>query len=103
MDFDYLITGDTIQTIYAFGDTDPEDEDPFYHGSSNRGTKSIHFLDEPLGDYPDGPGVFHYEILMNEVEVPVEETSYWCAIHQAPQGENRRHVIAVSRNCWISE
>ena len=40
-----LMQADTIRVIYSFTDTDPEDITGLdYHGSSNRGTKSVLLL-----------------------------------------------------------
>jgi hypothetical protein len=42
---------DTTRVIYAYGLTDPEADNPYYH-ADNRGTTSVYLLDPPLGILP---------------------------------------------------
>ncbi|CAG0900730.1 unnamed protein product [Darwinula stevensoni] len=91
LDQDYFITGDTVRVIFAYGDADPEGEDPYYHGS-NRGTKSIYLLDPPLGEIPDDPSIKEW-IVTTKIVLPAMDTTYWCKIHKAPVLDTTHHVI----------
>ncbi|CAG0897729.1 unnamed protein product [Darwinula stevensoni] len=89
---DYFITRDTVKVIYAFGETDPEGEDPFYHGSDNRGTKSLYLLDPPLGEIPDDPSIKEW-IVSSEMVIPEVDTTYWCTIQKTPEVDVTHHII----------
>ncbi|CAG0892497.1 unnamed protein product [Darwinula stevensoni] len=89
---DFHITGDTVKVIYAYGDTDPEGMDPFYHGSDNRGTKSLYLLDPPLGDIPDDPSIKEW-IVSSEMVIPTLDTTYWCTIQKTPVVDVTHHII----------
>ena len=47
----YNIQSDTWSLIYAYAETDPDGEDPFYHGRDHRGVKSVNLLDPQIGKY----------------------------------------------------
>ncbi|CAG0896502.1 unnamed protein product [Darwinula stevensoni] len=76
---DFHITGDTVKVIYAFGDTDPDGEDPFYHGSDNRGTKSLYLLDPPLG-------------MDREQRNGYSDIGYHILVHHPKDTRSRRHA-----------
>jgi hypothetical protein len=37
-----------VKLIYAYGEEDPEGDDPYYHGAY-RGALSVYLLDPPIG------------------------------------------------------
>ena len=60
--------GDTIRVIFSFTDTDPEDITGLdYHGSSNRGTKSVILLTYNDDDQTLPDDAISWEILVSEV------------------------------------
>ncbi|CAG0895153.1 unnamed protein product [Darwinula stevensoni] len=97
---DFYITSDTWSVIYAFGETDPDEEDPFYHGRDNRGVKSVNLLDPQNGDIPDEPGVKEWE-LRNDIIIPPIDTTYWCSVFKAPPVDRKHHIIGYQP--WIME
>ena len=59
---------DTIRVIYSFTDTDPEDITGLdYHGSSNRGTKSVILLNYNEGGQTLPEDAFHMDFRVTEV------------------------------------
>ncbi|CAG0889147.1 unnamed protein product [Darwinula stevensoni] len=91
---------DTWSLIYAYGETDPEMEDPFYHGRDNRGVKSVNLLDPQIGDIPDEPGVKEWE-LRNDIIIPPIHTTYWCSVFKAPPVDVKHHIIGYQP--WVTE
>ncbi|CAG0897730.1 unnamed protein product [Darwinula stevensoni] len=89
---DFYITGDTIKVIYAYGETDPDGADPYYHGIDNRGTKSLYLLDPPLGEIPDDPSIKEW-IVSREMVIPEVDTTYWCSIQKTPVVDVTNHII----------
>ena len=64
----FLSQGDTIRVIFSFTDTDPEDITGLdYHGSSNRGTKSVLLLTYNPNDQTLPDDTISWEILVSEV------------------------------------
>ena len=59
---------DTIRVIFSFTDTDPEDITGLdYHGSSNRGTKSVILLNYNGGSQTLPDDAISMDIIMSEV------------------------------------
>ncbi|CAG0907515.1 unnamed protein product, partial [Darwinula stevensoni] len=85
---------DTWSLIYAYGETDPDEEDPFYHGRDRRGVHAINLLDPQIGDIPDEPDLKEWGIL-NDIIIPPIHTSYWCSVFKAPQIDTKQHIIGV--------
>ncbi|CAG0896875.1 unnamed protein product [Darwinula stevensoni] len=96
LDQDYYITNDTVRVIFAYGDADPEGEDPYYH-EGNRGTKSIYLLDPPLGEIPDDPSIKEWAAKTQTV-IPAVNTAYWCSIRKTPVLDGTHHVIGYQPN-----
>ena len=64
-----LLQSSTTRLIYAFGDTDPADSSAptEYHGTRNRGSKSIYLL-EPKDTAPPKPDdALIYDVLNDNV------------------------------------
>ncbi|CAG0892814.1 unnamed protein product [Darwinula stevensoni] len=97
---DFYITSDTWSLIYAYAETDPDGEDPFYHGRDNRGVKSLNLLDPQIGDIPDEPGLKMWE-MRNDVIIPAVYTSYWCSVFKPPQTDTKQHIIGY--HPWVTE
>ncbi|CAG0907050.1 unnamed protein product, partial [Darwinula stevensoni] len=81
-----------IKVIYAYGEADPDGEDPYYHGIDNRGTKSLYLLDPPLGEIPDDPSIKEW-IVSREMVIPEVDTTYWCSIQKTPVVDVTNHII----------
>ncbi|CAG0895154.1 unnamed protein product [Darwinula stevensoni] len=77
---DFYITSDTCSLIYAYGETDPDGEDPFYHGRDRCGVKSANLLDPQIE-------------LRNDIVIPPSPTTYWCSLFEAPAIDAKQHVI----------
>ncbi|CAG0923445.1 unnamed protein product [Notodromas monacha] len=116
LDQDYFIQSDTVRVIYAFGETDPEGDDPFYH-QGNRGTASIYLLDPPPSivsvlldflEYPLGRAAapkdaFNYVLAPNRCHQTKGNGSFgaWDVSHSNsgdPSQQGRRMKLRLVRN-----
>jgi len=87
VDQDVPILSGGTQVIFAFGSTSR----PSYHGTSNRGTKTLYFFREPtVPQMPDDAQVV--EILSPLYEIPSKDTTYTCSSHVLPS-DKKYHVI----------
>ena len=63
-----FLKDDTLRVIFSFTDTDPEDITGLdYHGSSNRGTKSVILLNYNEGGQTLPDYAFHMDFRVTEV------------------------------------
>ncbi|CAG0892815.1 unnamed protein product [Darwinula stevensoni] len=90
---DFYITSDTWSLIYAYGETDPDEEDPFYHGRDHRGVHAINLLDPQIGLKEWG--------ILNDIIIPPIHTSYWCSVFKAPQIDTKQHIIGYLP--WVTK
>ena len=62
---------DTMRVIYSFTDDDPEDITGLdYHGSSNRGTKSVVLINYNDGNQTLSEDSISMDFLVTEVRIP---------------------------------
>ncbi len=91
---DYPIGIDTNRIIWATGSTDNLQ----YHGSINRGTKSLHLLGAKMPELvKDGESVRFWDMTIDN-EMPPEDTTYWCSFHRGPKLDRKHHIVAVFIN-----
>ncbi|CAL8133761.1 unnamed protein product [Orchesella dallaii] len=86
-DNDYPISNDTVRIIWSIGETD----DITYH-KGNRGTKSLNLL-MPNNDNFNPDDYLKWD-LETEIEMPSEDTTYWCSFKKAPELNSTHHIIA---------
>ncbi|XP_035694936.1 DBH-like monooxygenase protein 1 homolog [Branchiostoma floridae] len=96
-DKDRVINEDTMRVLWAWHDDDPEDESgvsgPAYHGA-NRGVRSTVLLSNIIAP-PNlkETNITTFDILMNNVSVPEQDTVYWCRVFQLPELASKHHMI----------
>ncbi|XP_054153127.1 DBH-like monooxygenase protein 1 [Oppia nitens] len=81
------ITRDTTRLIYAYSDSDPQsDTDLKIHSSHQRGSKNIMLLtnSNKPNNRPQETDLKSYIFNVNNLTVPISETSYWCKIFKLP-------------------
>ncbi|ODM94234.1 DBH-like monooxygenase protein 1 [Orchesella cincta] len=86
-DGDYPISNDTVQVIWSMGSSDTI----AYH-QSNRGTKSLNFLLPDEDNF--NPGDYAHLDIVTDVEMPQQDTTYWCSIHKIQALNRKQHVVA---------
>ncbi|XP_071958200.1 DBH-like monooxygenase protein 1 homolog [Antedon mediterranea] len=82
---DYTITGDTSRIIWAINDNDPDKSDDLQYHRTARGVRSVVILDSTfkLRELPeDGK---YFDMLMPNVSVPNDDTTYWCSPFLVPK------------------
>ena len=73
---------DTMRVIYSFTDDDPEDITGLaYHGSSNRGTKSVVLLNYNDGNQTLPEDSISMDFLVTEVRIFPTLCKGFCLIH----------------------
>ncbi|XP_033106208.1 DBH-like monooxygenase protein 1 homolog [Anneissia japonica] len=90
---DYTITSDTSRIIWAVNDNDPPNSgDLLYHGTA-RGVRSVILLDAAtkLNELPNDANSF--ELLVSNVSVPNDDTTYWCTSFAVPKFEKPVHLF----------
>jgi hypothetical protein len=110
----------TTSVLYAFGEEDPDGEDPPYH-AANRGSQSLMILDPPpgkqtigvlyyalfffltatilIGEFPDDESVKTFEFRMPSVLIPHEvDTTYWCIVFKGPSVDTPHQFIGVQHD-----
>ncbi|XP_067141854.1 DBH-like monooxygenase protein 1 homolog [Centruroides vittatus] len=95
-DKDLPIPEQTARIIYAYHEQDPDSVDEImYHGSRNRGTKSILLLKPQRSDdikLPDD--VLSWDILTPNATIPGDvDTMYFCSVHKVPPLDTKHHII----------
>ncbi|XP_033106269.1 DBH-like monooxygenase protein 1 homolog [Anneissia japonica] len=90
---DYKITGDTARIIWAVNDRDPATlDDLSYHGSS-RGVRSLVLLDATAKLHELPKDADSFELLLPNVAVPSDDTTYWCSTFAVPKFDKPVHVF----------
>lgn len=93
---DFLITVDTTRIIYAFGEEDPEGDDPTFH-QSNRGSTSLYLLDPPMWGQPDPATTKNFDIISPNVTIyGNKDTTYICSVHRGPTVETPHQYIGYA-------
>ncbi|XP_021961495.1 DBH-like monooxygenase protein 2 homolog [Folsomia candida] len=87
-DQDYPIGMDTTRLIWALGTSDEIE----YHTSSSRGTKSVNLLGAPMPEV-DLTKTTEWKMTL-DMEMPQNDTSYWCSFHKGPQLAGKHHIVA---------
>ncbi|XP_070569758.1 DBH-like monooxygenase protein 1 homolog [Ptychodera flava] len=94
---DIEITSGTMRLIYSYHADDPESETGLsYHGSQQRGSRSIHLLavDKVIPAMPTGDDLLTYEFLNPNISVPGDQdTTYWCQAFKMPTLDRKHHMI----------
>lgn len=99
-EYDREITSDTQRLIYAWGNTDPDEDDIVitdYHGA-NRGVESLLFLpspDSPSTDLPEGPTYLTHDFLNENFEIPADDTYYNCRLFKMPELTEKHHIVKI--------
>ncbi|XP_078495693.1 DBH-like monooxygenase protein 1 [Ciona intestinalis] len=92
---DFTITGDTIKVIYAYGNTDPTGSDIVvsnYH-STNRGSRSLIFLNNGGATTQTITNALNYDMLNTQFQLPQTKTFYSCKVFQLPRLTKKHHII----------
>ncbi|XP_035668392.1 DBH-like monooxygenase protein 1 homolog [Branchiostoma floridae] len=94
---DRVINDDTLRVIWAWHDEDPEDESgvngPTYHGP-NKGARATLLLERIIPDQTSSVGTaYTVDLLMNNVTIPNQDTTYWCHVFEMPKLGGKHHVI----------
>ncbi|XP_077989863.1 DBH-like monooxygenase protein 1 homolog [Glandiceps talaboti] len=96
-DKDRTVAGGTLRLIYSYHKDDPESETGLsYHGSDQRGSRSIHLLGytPDLPDMPTGDDLLTFDFLNQNVTVPHhKDTTYWCMLFKLPKLDKKHHMI----------
>ncbi|CAL8126017.1 unnamed protein product [Orchesella dallaii] len=100
---DMLITDDTMRLIWAYSDSKPVMRDEAfsasYHGSINRGAKSVILSDGgALPPFPDEnpalyPRVKTWDFRMDNAKVEPRSTTYLCKIEKFTDTKRKHHMI----------
>nr|XP_018667095.1 DBH-like monooxygenase protein 1 isoform X3 [Ciona intestinalis] len=92
---DFTITADTIKVIYAYGNTDPTGSDIVgsnYH-STNRGARSLIFLNNGGASTQTITNALTYDMLNVQFPLPQKKTFYSCKVFQLPRLTKKHHII----------
>ncbi|XP_077997834.1 DBH-like monooxygenase protein 1 [Glandiceps talaboti] len=96
-DKDRTVADGTLRLIYSYHKDDPESETGLsYHGSDQRGSRSIHLLGytPDLPDMPTGDDLLTYDFLNQNITVPHhQDTTYWCTLFKLPKLDKKHHMI----------
>ncbi|XP_071439423.1 MOXD1 homolog 1-like [Hetaerina americana] len=95
---DMPLGSDTVRMIWAYHDEDPVEGELVWHGSQNRGVKSVHLQSPP--SYMPSPGRTsenYWDVKMDSVVIPGDmDTLYWCKIFKAPALKKKHHMIGYT-------
>ncbi|KAL4218774.1 hypothetical protein ACF0H5_021361 [Mactra antiquata] len=89
---DEKIQEGTSRVIFAYGTSDPANENSVtYHGTT-RGTKSISLLsyNSEHFDLPDD--IRHFDVIHENYTIPNDSTTYWCTAFKLPI-MSRHHMV----------
>ncbi|CAG7838602.1 unnamed protein product, partial [Allacma fusca] len=82
---DVSINNDTTKIIWAIGNSD----NILYH--QRRGAASVNILDAPASEWNSTESdEWHIDVKM---ELPSEDTVYWCTAHKSPRFDVKRHIV----------
>ncbi|XP_067141855.1 DBH-like monooxygenase protein 1 [Centruroides vittatus] len=96
---DLNITDDTTRLIFAYNDENPGSTGEIsYHGSQNRGTKSVVLLNYSKNIIPEDPSdLYHWEVRHSNVRIPDDsDTEYYCKFFRVPKLNRKHHIIHFS-------
>nr|CAB3263919.1 DBH-like monooxygenase protein 1 homolog [Phallusia mammillata] len=96
---DRILTADTTRVIFAYGNSDPQENDitrSNYHGSS-RGSKSVVFMDTPSNAAKQRPQNEQHQTfdLLNDNVTLSSTESYNCRLLKIPDSDSKFHVVKV--------
>ncbi|XP_046406424.1 MOXD1 homolog 1-like [Ischnura elegans] len=95
---DVDLGNDTIRMLWAYRDEDPVNGELLWHGSKNRGVKSVH-LRTPPPAMPDSVKTSdsYWDVKMDGVIIPDDvDTLYWCKMFKAPKFKEKHHMIGYT-------
>ncbi|XP_069692739.1 MOXD1 homolog 2-like [Periplaneta americana] len=98
---DYRITNDTMRLLYAYHSDDPEGPRTgsemrilSYHGSNQRGARSLYLMERVNLEEPLPRDVLSWDLRNPAVTLPVtEDTLYWCKIFKLPSIRRKHHMV----------
>lgn len=99
-DQDLVLGSDTVRLIWAFHPEDPTSLEVLpYHGHQRRGVRSVYLREAPHLSVQEqmkrtGEHVKVWDVINENLTLPNDDhTHYWCNIFEAPQLEEKHHMI----------
>lgn len=93
------IADNTARVVYSWHSNDPADADSaMYHTQTQRGAVSLNLLGGQRELPPDPSDLQSFTVAVNNVNIPADDTTYWCAATQLPLEvqEQERYITRFS-------
>ncbi|XP_014227450.1 MOXD1 homolog 1 [Trichogramma pretiosum] len=93
-----ILTADTIRVLWALHPTDPELNQPAFHGD-RRGSRALRLkASAPHGPPTESiPDLIKWDVKLNQFTVSNHsDTVYWCKIFKAPKLHRKHHMIGFT-------